>query len=302
MPQHKRGEAVSAIVNVAAVVTTFKPEGSILANLKRIATQVGLVILVDDTGQAAGGLGGDFSKINNLLYIKNKANIGIAATLNAGVERAAEEGFNWVIALDDDTLVSETYIADVFEFIHGNQLPDIGLVACSRGVGVRAASRNEEKFFTKRTLITSGSVFSVDVFRRVDGFDEGLFIDLVDFDFCTKIRKTGRSIVMLNKYGMDHRVGNSQMKNFAFLRFVIYNHAPFRLYYQMRNIFIFVKKHFTFDPMLSTYIFFDAFRLPLKALLFEREKLKRLSYLAAGLWDGLIGRRGAFALTRNRDV
>lgn len=295
MHQYQRGVGVSEIVNVAAVVTTFKPEGSIMANLKRIAAQVGLVILVDDTGQAAGG-GGDFSNINNLLYIKNKANIGIAATLNAGVERAAEEGFNWVIALDDDTLVSETYIADILEFIQGNQLPDIGLVACSRGLGVRADSRNEEKFFTKRTLITSGSVFSVDVFRRVDGFDEGLFIDLVDFDFCTKVRKIGRRIVMLNKYGMDHRVGNSQMKNFAFLRFVIYHHAPFRLYYQMRNVFIFVRKHFTFDPMLSTYLFLDAFRLPLKALLFEREKLKRLSYLAAGLWDGLIGRRGRVRL------
>lgn len=288
---------MSEVVKVAAVVTTFKPDGSILANLKRIAVQVGLVILVDDTDQTAEGGGPDFSKISNLRYIKNKANIGIAASLNEGVKRAAEEGFNWVIALDDDTLVSETYVADVFEFIQGNQLPDIGLVACSRGVGVGASSRNEEKFFIKRTLITSGSVFSVDVFRRVDGFDEGLFIDLVDFDFCTKIRRIGRSIIMLNKFGMDHRVGNSQMKNFAFLRFVIYNHAPFRLYYQMRNVFFFVKKHFTFDPLLSTYIFLDVFRLPLKALLFEREKLKRLSYLAAGLLDGLIGRRGRIRLS-----
>lgn len=293
---------MSEVVKIAAVVTTFKPDGSILGNLKRIATQVRLVILVDDTGQAAGATTPDFSKINNLLYIKNKANIGIAASLNEGVKRAAEEGFNWIIALDDDTLVSETYIEDVFEFIQGNQLPDIGLVACSRGAGGWAAARKEEKFFIKRTLITSGSVFSVDVFRRVDGFDEKFFIDLVDFDFCTKIRKIGRNIVLLNKYGMDHKVGNSQMKNFAFLKFVIYNHAPFRLYYQIRNVFFFVKRHFTFDPLLSAYIFLDVFRLPLKALMFEREKLNRLSYLAAGLLDGLIGRMGAFALTRNRKV
>lgn len=293
---------MSEIVNVAAVVTAFMPDESILANLKRIAAQVGLVILVDDTGQAAGEGAADFSQIKNLRYIKNNANIGIAASLNAGVECAAEEGFNWVITLDDDTLVSETYVADVFEFIQGNQLPDIGLVACSREGRVRAASVNGEKFFIKRTLITSGSVFSVDIFRRIDGFDEELFIDLVDFDFCTKIRKIEHNIVMLNKYGMEHKVGNSQLKNFAFLRLVIYNHAPFRLYYQMRNTFFFVKKYFAFDPLLSIYIFLDVFRLPLKALLFERQKLKRLSYLAAGLWDGLIGRRGALALVKNRKV
>lgn len=148
----------------------------------------------------------------------------------------------------------------------------------------------------KRTLITSGCIFNVATFRDVGGFDESLFIDLVDFDFCTKLRKSGRKNVLLNKVGMDHRVGNSRTVRWLGKKIVIYNHSPFRLYYQMRNVFSFARKHMTFDPFLCLYLLLDVFRLPLKALFFEQEKRVRLFYLAVGLWDGLLCRGGG--LTR----
>lgn len=284
-------------VSIAAVVTTFSPGNSLLINLQRISGQVGLVIVVDDSGSGSQAEHVDISKIPNLRYLVNETNIGIAAALNKGVENAVAQGFDWVITLDDDTLVSETYVPDVLEFIQANQLPNVGLVACSRG-NAKQADKGAD-FFIKRNLITSGSVFSVEAFRKVGGFDESMFIDLVDFDFCTKLRKIGCRSVLLNKPGMEHKVGNSFEVNLAFMHFVVYNHAPFRLYYQIRNAFIFWRKHFAFDPVLSMYIFLDVFRLPLKALLFERTKLKRLRYLGYGLIDGLMGRGGRMRIDLN---
>jgi rhamnosyltransferase len=290
---------VSEFKSVAAVVTTFNPDISLVANLQRIAGQVGLVILVDDSGVVEDSCEVDYSAFDHLIYIKNDANKGIAASLNTGVLRAAKEGYNWVITLDDDTLVSETYVSDVLEFIQTSQLPNVGLVACARGDVKQANSRIGLGFFIKRTLITSGSVCSVETFRKVGGFDESMFIDLVDFDFCTKVRKIGCSIVLLNKLGLEHKVGNSFEVNLAFMHFVVYNHAPFRLYYQIRNAFTFLRKHFAFDPVLAVYLFLDVFRLPLKALLFERTKLKRLKYLCLGLIDGLLGRGGRMRIDLN---
>lgn len=287
------------MTNIAAVVTTFNPDNSLLANLERISGQVGKVIVVDDSGKVSRAEHIDFSKIPNLHYLANATNIGIAAALNRGVESAAAQGFDLIITLDDDTLVSETYVSDVIEFIRTNQLSNVGLVACSRGNAKHGSTQAEADFCTKRNLITSGSVFSVENFRKVGGFDESMFIDLVDFDFCTKLRKIGCSIVLLNKHGMDHKVGNSFEVNLAFVHFVVYNHAPFRLYYQIRNAFTFLRKHFAFAPVLSMYIFLDVFRLPLKALLFERTKLKRLRYLGLGLIDGLMGRGGRMRIDLN---
>jgi rhamnosyltransferase len=277
---------------VAAVVTTFSASDAIRANLARIAGQVDVVIIVDDSGDPLRSIALDCPEIDNAIVLRNEDNLGIAAALNRGVAQAESMGCDWVITLDDDTLVSRSYMDDVFDFVRTGADASAGLIACTRGGGDPGASTGGNAFTVKRTLITSGCVFEIKTFRDVGGFDEGLFIDLVDFDFCTKLRKSGRTIVLLNKVGMDHRVGNSRTVRLLGRKIVVYNHSPFRLYYQMRNLFLFARKHLTFDPLLGLYLLLDVFRLPLKALFFEQEKRARFFYLATGLQDGLLGREG----------
>lgn len=283
---------MSAPEKVAAVVTTFNAGESIRPNLERIAGQVNVVIIVDDSGDPVRAEAMNYAAIGNAIVLKNEDNLGIAAALNRGVAQAGLMGCNWIITLDDDTLVSKSYMDDVFNFMQTVAQPSAGLIACSRGGSNPGPSRHDNGFTIKRTLITSGCVFELKTFRDVGGFDESLFIDLVDFDFCTKLRKSGRSIVLLDKVGMDHRVGDSQTARLLGKKVVIYNHSPFRLYYQMRNVFSFARKHLAFDPLLSLYLMLDVFRLPLKALFFEQEKRARFFYLGTGFQDGLLGRRG----------
>lgn len=281
-------------IKVAAVVTTFKADKSIIPNLDRIAKQVELVIVVDDSGDWSRESILDCDEMTNAVVIHNEGNLGIAAALNRGVIHAELMGCDWVISLDDDTLVSTTYIDDVIAFLQTGIVASIGLIACARNEGLKASIKIND-YTLKRNLITSGCVFSIKKFHEVGGFDENLFIDLVDFDFCTRLRKSGSVIVQLNKVGMDHRVGNSKEIRFLAMKVVVYNHSPFRLYYQMRNLFLFAKKHLVFDPLLSLYLMLDVIRLPLKALLFEQDKEARLFYLAVGLKDGLFCRGGKLA-------
>lgn len=277
---------------VAAVVTTFNADYSIRQHLAQIAGQVYVVIIVDDSGDPARAHAMNYAGIANTVVLMNEDNLGIAAALNRGIAQAAKMGCDWVITLDDDTHVSTSYVADVCSFIRAGAPSSAGLFACSRDSGKPSENLHGAGFAYKRTLITSGCVFELQTFQDIGGFDERLFIDLVDFDFCTKLRKSGRSIILLDKVGMDHRVGNSRAVRLLGQQVVIYNHAPFRLYYQMRNVFSFTRKHLAFDPLLSLYLLLDVFRLPLKALFFEPEKRARFFYLATGLVDGLLGRGG----------
>lgn len=279
---------------VAAVVTTFNDRESLRTNLERIAEQVHVVVIVDDSGVSSRAEAVDYAGIGNVVVLRNEENLGIAAALNRGVAQAGALGCDWIITLDDDTLISKTYMDDIFRFVRTGGQSTVGLIACSREGGGIPES-HDAGFKIKRTLITSGSVFELKTFQDVGGFDESLFIDLVDFDFCTKLRKSGRSLVLLNKTGMAHRVGNSRTAHWLGMNILIYNHAPFRLYYQMRNVLFFARKHLVFDPVLSLYLFLDFFRLPFKALFFEREKRARFFYLATGLQDGLRGRGGRLA-------
>ncbi len=277
---------------VAAVVTTFQGGEFLLPHLERIAEQVAVVVIVDDSGDPSRKGTLSFRGMEKAIVLHNEENLGIAAALNRGIAQAGAEGCDWIITLDDDTLVSRTYLSDIFQFVETGVEPNIGLIACSREGSEVADQAKPSGYTLKRTLITSGCVFEYRTFQDSGGFDEGLFIDLVDFDFCTKLRQAGRSLVLLNKSGMAHRVGSARAVRAFGVTFVVYHHAPFRLYYQMRNVFLFARKHLAFDPLLSLYLLLDALRLPLKALLFEQQKRARFFYLGAGLLDGLLGRSG----------
>jgi rhamnosyltransferase len=277
---------------IAAVVTTINGGDGILSNLAQIASQVKFVIIVDDSGNSYPAHELDYKEIENAIVLRNEKNLGIAAALNRGVVHAESMGFDWVITLDDDTLVSTTYVDDVYAFMQSGEKLFLGLIAMRRGGRDFGISNDGKKFKLKRTLITSGCLFKIATFRNVGGFDESLFIDLVDFDFCTKLRKKGQGIVLINKVGMDHRVGNARTFRLLGQEIVVYNHSPFRLYYQMRNVFPFARKHLLFDPLLCLYLLLDVFRLPLKVLFFEEQKSARFYYLAWGLLDGIVCREG----------
>jgi rhamnosyltransferase len=277
---------------LAAVVTTFSEGDTMLTNLERISSQVMVVIVVDDSGELFPTKNCDYDEIKNVVVLRNQDNLGIAAALNRGVEKAEALGCEWVITLDDDTLVSTTYVDDLYGFIYNAHPVSLGLVALRRDDGDTNIPNGENGLKFKRTLITSGCLFKITAFQKVGGFDEGLFIDLVDFDFCTKLRKSGLTIVLMNKVGMDHQVGNSRKLRLLGGNILIYNHSPFRLYYQMRNVFLFAKKHLKFDPLLCLFLLLDVIRLPLKALLYENQKLARFFYLSIGLRDGVLCREG----------
>lgn len=283
---------MTALRKVAAVVTTFHGGESLRPHVERVVEQVEVVIIVDDSGDPSRNEAIGFPEMEKVIVLRNKDNMGIAAALNRGIARAGEMGCNWIITLDDDTLVSRTYLDDVFSFVQTNVQPDAGLIACSREGSIPHVQDDPSGYKIKRTLITSGCVFEFRTFQEIGGFDEGLFIDLVDFDFCTRLRQSGRSLVLLNKPGMAHRVGDARKVHVLGMTIVVYNHAPFRLYYQMRNVFFFTRKHLAFDPILSLYLLLDMFRLPLKALVFEPHRRARLFYLCTGLLDGLRGRGG----------
>lgn len=276
----------------AAVVTTFHIGESLRTHVERIAEQVEVVILVDDSGNPSRQDTVTLAGMEKVTLLRNEDNLGIAAALNRGIARAGAMGCDWIITLDDDTLVSRTYLDDVFSFVQTNAHPDAGLIACSREGSIPRTQEDPSGFKIKHTLITSGCVFEFSTFQEIGGFDERMFIDLVDFDFCTRLRRSGRSLVQLNKAGMAHRVGDARKVHVLGMTIMVYNHAPFRLYYQMRNVFFFARKHLAFDPILSVYLLLDMFRLPLKAMVFEPHKRARLFYLYTGLLDGLRGRGG----------
>ena len=106
--------------------------------------------------------------------------------------------------------------------------------------------------------ITSASCTSIEAWEKCGKFDEWMFIDLVDNDFCKRITLSGYKILKLNKWILDQEFGkitpksewkqqfwvgvskimhNQNFAKFSYKKSV----SPLRVYYTNRNI-IYVNK------------------------------------------------------------
>ncbi len=267
-----------------AVVTTFSPDIFFKDRLKSIAQQVGLVIIVNDSGSSQSY---KFKTLDNTIIIDNATNCGISFSLNVGVNEGIKRGYFHFITFDDDTFPIKEYVSTIDHFLNECN-DDIGLVSLSR----KHVHQIGEPISKKRTLITSGCYFSYDTYKLVNGFNEDYFIDIVDHEFSRKVSLAGKEIIEINKFGMEHSVGTAQELNILGNHIIVYNHSPFRLYYQIRNSLVFFSDYYKKDFLFSLAILSHIPRIILKAALFESNRRERLAYCSLGLKDAFIRKMG----------
>src|SRR5580698_7152472 len=95
---------------ICAVVVTFRPEANVWDNLAKLRCQAETLVVVDN-GSPPESLA-PFRALPadaGFTLIENKANLGIAAALNAGVRWAKTRGFEYVVLFDQDSAVTDGF-------------------------------------------------------------------------------------------------------------------------------------------------------------------------------------------------
>lgn len=197
-------------------------------------------------------------KSSNLIYITEHKNMGIAYALNKIMKLASKDGFKWVVTMDQDSIVPNNLISEYNKKIN---IKKIGII-CPQVIDKRRIyqvpkeKKNDEYI---NECITSGSCTSIEAWKKAGGFDEWLFIDLVDNDFCKRVILSGYKILQVNKIILNQEFGNIKPKSIRIKNFWLkvaklfhnINFAklgyrkkvyPMRVYYTNRNIIYLNKK------------------------------------------------------------
>ena len=66
--------------------------------------------------------------------------------------------------------------------------------------------------------IASGSLVKAEVFGVTGFFDEAMFIDYVDTDFCLRLQKNGFKILSVASVLLEHELGQRQTRNLLGLK------------------------------------------------------------------------------------
>lgn len=206
---------------VGAVVVTFNPDlprlNQVVASL---SPQVSRIVVVDNGSTSAHEVRTLTKGYDAVEFLGLGENRGIAAALNEGVRRVLLNEPAWVLTMDQDTVVDPDGIESIltrFDDLDVAVRDEVGILAMRAHPQpssiwiTRYANRLLElgelgSFTERRGVITSGNLIRADVARSTH-FNDSLFIDQVDYDFCCAVRRRGRRVLLDRRISMDHILG-----------------------------------------------------------------------------------------------
>ena len=280
-----------------AIIVLYNPDiASLEQALDTLLPQVDEVCLIDnsDTSMAER-----FEKREGVVYMPLLQNMGIAAAQNRGIRHFQEKGYDYVLFCDQDSQGTAHLVERLITVCktleeEGQQVAAIGAMPINRKtgksyynkpknvIGQMTVNANGETYHVDmmHSIISSFSLVRLRVFDEVGLFEEPLFIDAVDNEWCWRSAYFHhlRSF-SVHELSFDHMQGLPT-------NLPIKKSSPMRLYYQFRNYLWLVRRPYvpTFWKWHCTWTYtLKLFFYPL----FVSPRLQNLKQLLLGLRDGI---------------
>lgn len=286
---------------IACIIISYNPGSGIKECFNTLINQVDKVFIVDNGSKSESlvmleeliASNRDKSKL-----ILNDNNLGIATALNIGIKDALAQDYKWILTMDQDSKASTNMIEKMFEVykeIGKEERKDI-LSIFPNFVDERIQSVEENSNMKAYEYvdadITSGNLLRAEVFDKIGFFDESLFIDLVDTDFCMRLNEKNIKMIKVRDAILYHSLGESQSVKSIFGKFNTSNHSALRRYYMTRNRFYTWEKYRelnSFTLNRDKKLFKKEF---VKIILGEEDKLNKIKMVFRGYKDYKKGIRG----------
>lgn len=277
-------------MKICGVVVLYNPTKDVIRNIYTYLEIVDEIILFDNSDKIKINQEelNKIERMKKIKYISYGKNKGIAFALKESMKYVISKEYDWCLTMDQDSYLNITKekIQQVREALEENK--EYGII--SFDYNKENNDNDEIKIRIEKKWITSGNFINVEQYKKVEGFNEKLFIDFVDFDFNRQLYEKNIKIGVMN-YSIKHSIGNPIKVNFGNFNIIAMNHSLIRYYYRYRNCVYLYRKNRKY--YLKTTIYEFTVNL-IKMLIFEdnsKEKLKMIKY---GINDAKKGKLGIY--------
>lgn len=304
-------------VRIAAVIVTYYPDEGLLKRTLKVLEQVDEVLVIDNGSpfQFDAALE-EIANVENIIFIKNPQNEGIAAALNKGLTVLLELGYTRAVTFDQDSEPLAHMVSIQLALIESAQNMN-GIAIVAPDIVDPNVSQEGEQWVIRRSntalpnykwvrcdkepsldvdfVITSGSLLNLNVYQAVGPFRNEFFIDYVDTEYCIRARLAGYRVVVACGAKLKHNLGSSVETKLLWFRVTPTNHSALRQYYISRNRIMMYKMYARKLPHWFVYDVQTSIKWWIKILLCEENKIRKVLMIIRGTWDGIRGRMGAYS-------
>lgn len=255
-----------------------------LKSLKNIHYCNYKIVVVDNNSR--DGSQEKFTESENIHLIFSRENLGFAGGNNIGIKYAVDNGCEYVLLLNNDTVVKEDFLNELVETAEKDK--DIAVVggkifyydnpkliwyagakineftAITRHLGDKEEDRDEYNKLTETDYVTGCLMLvNIEALKKVGLMDEKYFLYYEETDWNVKFRKYGYKVVYNPKSVIYHKVSSTTSKQNDIVK-----------YYYDRNAYYFVMNNFGVLNKIFMY-FYMRLRLFLKYIKYFNETKKR---------------------------
>lgn len=273
---------------VAAGIVTYNPQPEIFEKcLYSIKKQVDKVYIYDNGSDNSEILNKYLNQDGNVKVWFNSKNVGIAKALNELCTLAKDDGYKWIVTMDQDSICENQMISLLMNYSsdkkNGIIAPRVEFRVNEKLIHETKNKENEVERID--ACITSGSLTNLDAWENIGGFDEWMFIDHVDNEFCAHLRVEGYYILRVNSAVLFQRAGEMKYVTFFGKKILLPYYSELRNYYICRNTVYFIKKYRKKLPMKKELLSF-VYSQCIKFLL-EKNRFRTIKSSVKGIRDGL---------------
>lgn len=288
-------------MNIAGAVILYNPDDCIIENINSYLPILKKLYIVDNSTKPCEFLD-KIKSIKKVEYISMDGNKGIAKALRVATEQAIEDGFEYILSMDQDSKFPTGDFDIIKDYISNNDLSNIGVIC------INYTNSNIKKISNDKTLtinvddtISSGSIVVLKNYAQINGYNEELFIDYVDNDLCYQFREKGFEIVLFPNIFLDHKLGNVKHVKFLWYNKDIVMHSPLRYYYMYRN-YTYLLNHRSeeYVKFLKTKAIDYSFKFKLRRVLLEKPHFKIAKMIRLGIKHGKKGILGPYQQRSNK--
>lgn len=287
---------------IGAIIVLYNPNiHQLIKAISTLSHQVDTICLVDNSSIDNSN---HLKSLDKVVYFPLLNNTGIAHAQNVGLKYLIDHNFDYVIFSDQDSLASENIVDSLMTSFRGLKdagyniggiaplaynsetgkpylRPKLDIEKISLEVGNQA-----HNVVRLKNIMSSLSLYQLCLIKEVGGFDENLFIDMVESEWCWRAtRQTGALFFVDQNIRINHMLGVNKKTPMG----TISQSSAFRIYYQFRN-YLWCSK-LPYVPKI--WVKYQGKKFLIKAFyypLFCSPRLKYLWAIIMGVKDGLFSK------------
>ena len=277
---------------ICGVVTLFNPTNAHISNIGTYIGALGVLYVIDNSHpqnkEVWNGIRSRYDKVELLSYGKN---IGIAAALNLAIARAEDDGYVLLMTMDQDSYFEEEQL---LKYLKSLSEISFDQVAIASPAHLESEYVDSEHVVYERVedVATSGNVINLPVARMVGLFNEALFIDSVDHDYCLRANMLGYDILQSSNCYLCHCIGEPYSGALLGFKKTFYIHSPKRMYFIVRNTLYIKSRYETHFPKYARKYTKRMFERASKCIRYSHRRWEYLRYIVMALSDYFLGRYG----------